>query len=103
YDDQNAIVRQKIHATALRRMAPLLNTIVKQGIDEGVFHLTDPELMGEMILALSEGMNDAVARLLLTNESLIGLLAPVQRIMTTYTEALERILGSAPGFITLTD
>lgn len=103
YTDQNAIVRQKMHAESVRRFAPLLNAIVQQGIAEGVFNLAYAERSGGMMLALSEGMNDDIAQVWLSDTPDAEQYAHTQQIIDAYTQALERVLGAAPGFITLAD
>jgi AcrR family transcriptional regulator len=103
YTDQNAIVRQKMHAESVRLVTPLLNSIIHQGIADGVFNVPHPDLTGGMILALAEGLNDAVAWLMLSNDARANLFVPVQQIITAYNVAFERVLGAAPGFVSLTD
>jgi AcrR family transcriptional regulator len=103
YTDQNAIVRQKMHGDSLRRVTPLISSIVRQGIEEGVFNIAYPDLIGGMLLALSDGMNDEMAHLLLSNDPNANLFEPVWHIVRAYNDALGRILGTAPGSISLTN
>ena len=94
YSDDNAIVRQKTSAAGLKWFAPMLTTIICQGVQEGVITTPYPEQVSGVIMGLMYGLGDAIAESFLPN----GLNHDsLQRIdLTTlevYTDALERILG----------
>ena len=65
YTDDNAIVRQKVAAKALRRISPYLSTIIRQGIQEGSMDTPYPEQAGNIILALFLSLGDTFSSLLL--------------------------------------
>src|SRR5215471_7288362 len=52
YADDNAIVRQKARASAVKWVTPWLSVIIRQGIQEGVLTTPYPEQVGEVILSL---------------------------------------------------
>ena len=98
YTDDNAIVRQKVDAATIRRRAPLLDEIVRQGIQERTFTLSSPERMGEIILYLIHGMSNTHADLLLSLEHdqdeqrcIDGIVAAY----AAYMDAIERVLGTS--------
>ena len=62
YTDSNSLVRQKQEAAAMKRIAPMLAKIVRQGIAEGVFTTTYPDQIGSMIWGLAEGIVDQCRR-----------------------------------------
>jgi TetR/AcrR family transcriptional regulator, transcriptional repressor for nem operon len=103
YTDSNTLVRQKQEAAAVKRIAPMLAQIVRQGIAEGVFTTTYPDQIGSMIWALAEGITDNVAELLLGDAHLPDGLQRLEAIMGAYSEALERILGAPAGSLPLAD
>ncbi len=51
YQDENAIVRQKMHAKGYKIVAPLLSEIVQQGVQEGTMTCAYPDQAGEVAYA----------------------------------------------------
>jgi AcrR family transcriptional regulator len=103
YTDSNSLVRQKQEAAAMKRIAPMLAKIVRQGIAEGVFTTTYPDQIGSMIWGLDEGIVDNVAELLLSEEPPADALQRLETIIGAYSEAMERILGAPAGSLPLAD
>ncbi len=68
FSDENALVRAKVGEARAERFAPLLTEIVRQGIREGSFTTTHPELSGELILFLIQGLQYSLARVYSTFE-----------------------------------
>ncbi|MCX6047537.1 MAG: TetR/AcrR family transcriptional regulator [Chloroflexi bacterium] len=106
YNDDNAIVRQKVDEAVLKQRAPLLTEIVRQGIQEGVFTTAYPDQAGEVILSLLHGMGNAHAKLLLTVEPAHDEQRRVEAIVAThaaYLDAIERVLGAPANALVRTD
>jgi AcrR family transcriptional regulator len=103
YTDDNAIVRQKVQKILIQRVAPLYTTIIRQGIAEGIFTTSYPEQMSRIVMCLLQDLADALAGLLLAVEPHPDDLRRSQRIVATYTDAMERVLGSPPGSLVLMD
>ena len=103
YADENAIVRDKVRSTAVKRIAPLLATAVHQGIREGVLTASHPEQIGEVVLSLMQGLGDAYAEALLANEAGRPDVQQIERTVAAYTGALERVLGAPSGSLVLMD
>jgi len=103
YTDENAIVRQKVHAIGIQRVAPLYATIIRQGIAEGIFTTSYPDQMGRIVMCLLQDLADALAGLLLAVEPHPDDLRRSQRIVAAYTDALERVLGCPQGSLALMD
>ena len=100
FADDNAIVREKVDAALVERRAPLLNEIVRQGIQEGVFTTPHPDQAGEIILSLARGMGNTIAKLMLSFERDQADPHIIDAIVATYaaySDAIERILG-APSY-----
>ena len=66
FNDDNALVRQKVDEAVFTQRAPLIAEIVRQGIREGSFSTTHPDQAGEIILSLLQGMGNTHVRLLLS-------------------------------------
>jgi AcrR family transcriptional regulator len=103
FTDDNAIVRQKLRATAIREIAPLLAQIIRQGIQEGVMTVTYPDQLGEVIASLAQDAGERLGDLILSFDPGRDDMQRVERTIAVYTEAFERLLGVPPGSLTLVD
>jgi len=103
YTDSNAIVRIKQETAAFKRIAPLLAEIVRQGIAEGVFTTGYPDQIVNVLLGLSQGIGDAMAELLLSEEMPADALQRLEAIAGAYSQSLERVLGAPAGSLPLVD
>ncbi|GER90819.1 hypothetical protein KDW_49810 [Dictyobacter vulcani] len=94
YADDNAIFRHKLYASKVQRLTPELEEIIRQGIQEDVFHTPYPEQTARMILSLFEDIGYATVELLLTEEHTPDDLPQLERITSATTDAIERLLGA---------
>jgi TetR/AcrR family transcriptional regulator, transcriptional repressor for nem operon len=101
--DANALMRQKQEAAAMKRIAPVLAEIVRQGIDEGVFSTKYPEQFGSMIVGLSRGFEESVSELLLADKPPPDALERLEAAIGAYSDSMERILGAPAGSLPLGD
>lgn len=98
FADDNAIVREKTDEGHVQRRAPLLNAIVRQGIQEGVFTTPYPDQAGQVILSITHRMGNMVLKLMLAFEQNPHARNYVDEIVATSAataEAIERVLGSS--------
>ncbi len=98
YTDANALVRLKVDEAIREQRAPLLATIVRQGVREGVFTNTDPVMAGAVLVSLLNGMESAHARLLLSMPP--DVVEAVVAAQGAYMQAIERVLGAPAGCFT---
>ena len=103
YMDENAIVREKMLMAMMQYDAPLLATIIQQGVQEGVMRTVYPDQASDIALLLFQGVKQALAQLLLSAESKRSVRQRSEIIITAYTDALERILGIPPHTLNLAD
>jgi AcrR family transcriptional regulator len=97
FADDNAIVREKADEMIVQRRAPLLNAIVRQGIEEGVFTTPYPDQAGEIILAITRGMGNILLKIILAFEQDRGQLHYIDDMVANTAasaEAIERVLGA---------
>ncbi len=97
FADENAIVREKVDEAIVRRRGPLLNAIVRQGIEEGVFTTPYPDQAGGLILALTRGMGSRLPKLMLAAQQAPGehdIIGEVVATFDAYADAIERVLGA---------
>jgi len=101
--DENAIVRQKLSAMSVERVAPLLTQIIHQGIQESVLTTSYPDQAGEVVYSLLLSLGDSFIGLLLSHESERDHPQQLEILVTAYTDALERVLGAQRGSIVVID
>lgn len=103
YSDDNAIVREKFRKEVVRLVTPHFASIIRQGVSEGTFALTQPDRMARVALSLMLDTGDMAGELYLArHEGRIGL-AEVREQLSTYETAIERLLGAAPGTVQLVE
>jgi AcrR family transcriptional regulator len=97
HSDENIILRDKTRKIRLKAFAPVLASVISQGVSEGVFDTGPPDHVAEMILQIGTHLSDECARMLVheepNSESQRALLEKCQ----TYENAVERILGAPEG------
>ena len=106
FTDENALIRQNVDAARVERLAPLLTEIIRQGVQEGRFTTPHPELAGEIILYLIQGLQYSLARLNVGFE--MGLDEPrhmegVVAVYDAYMDTIERALGVPSSFLSHLD
>jgi AcrR family transcriptional regulator len=106
YADENAIVREKLMNNSAKMISALINPIIRQGIDEGVFKTGYPEMAGMIFFSLITQMSDSVGHILLkatttTIEDPDTSLKKMTEVVEAYTDAIERVLGTRAGCIHL--
>jgi AcrR family transcriptional regulator len=103
YADDNALVRYKAQATMARSLAPLFESLVEQGVREGVLSNQFADQVGPMVIALSLSLGEVLARLIMAHEPPPDALNHGARIVAAYTDAIERVLGAPAGSLRLID
>ena len=103
YSPGNDLVRARALAAGYEGFRPLMAAIIRQGAAEGAFDPTSPDDAAVILPALLTGSSDAISGLLL--DRLDGRVSyeEVQKFIDAFEEAIERILGLAPGSFTLVD
>lgn len=103
YSDDNAIVRERFRRETVRLVAPHFAAIIRQGIAEGTFSLTQPDDMARVVLALMMDTGDEAGQLYVARHAGKISLDDVRQRISTYESAIERLLGVAPGTLQLVD
>ena len=74
----------------------------REGIAEGVLHTPFPDQASQVVLALLQGVGDALGRLVLAPHS-DDAQARAEQLVAAYEHALERVLGLPAGSLSLVD
>jgi AcrR family transcriptional regulator len=104
--DENAIVRQKLMTMSLKWVTPLLNDIVRQGIQEGVFNTSYPDQVGNIIICVLLGLSDHILELMTSpdaNRNGTQIEKEINAYIGALTDAMERVLGAQKGSLKLID
>jgi AcrR family transcriptional regulator len=97
YADENALFRQKLYLARIKRLAPWLSQIIREGVAEGVFTTAYPARAARIILALLEDLEYATVEFLLVEEGKQIDTSRMVQIGEATADALERVLGMKPG------
>ena len=95
YNDDNAIVRQKMRSTiVIKGITSLLTGIIRQGIQEGVFTTSYPDQVGEVIVSLGFDFQETIGLQILSFDPQRDDMLSIERTVAVYTDAIERVLGA---------
>ena len=107
YDDDNALVRQKVYATTAKYFAAELGKVIRQGVQEGSFSTPYPDQAAAMITSLLTAWGDDFAQALFEREE-HGTALPenvtgenLEVTLAAYNHAVEQVLGAQPGSLHL--
>lgn len=96
YQDENALLRQKMFNASLKRISPHLATIIRQGNQEGSWSCANPDETVVMLLYLLQGFSDSLAEKLLSPDSSLDA-TWLSHSVQVYTNAVERVLNAPPA------
>lgn len=101
--EDDALLRQKLSKEAMRTTAPLLEAIIRQGCDEGVFDTGHPHeaslIITGMGIHLADAFIDAIAADGNVGADISG--PHIRRVLAAYVDSFERILGAPPGSLSI--
>ncbi len=106
YAPDNLAFRLLVDRESAQRLAPLLSTIVGQGVDEGQFLTAYPDQAGAIIFAIIQALQDAMAQRLLEVQHRSPSSPIVNDLVNTHgahMEAIERYLGVPMGTLNRVD
>jgi AcrR family transcriptional regulator len=98
HDENNALLRQKLTRQSMRTTAPMLEAIIRQGCDEGVFDTDYPHQAAMIITGMAIHLADAFADAI-EADGAVGsdVSGPnIQGVLAAYFQAFERILRAPP-------
>ena len=103
YHDDNLVARQKFFTKSTQSTAGFMTDVICQGVREGTMTTPYPEQVGELILALFLDLGETLSQFILADNRSLEQMERVGRTIAMYGDALERILGVAPGSLPLVD
>lgn len=103
FNDENAIVRQKVLNGGLERLGPLLAIIFHQGRREGVMNTPYPDEVGGLFFTAFQNIGEPFVKLALSSDPPAERFERLQRMFALYSDVLERMLGAPPGSLPIVD
>ena len=101
--DENAVVREHLRRGLVRRLQPVMTTIVRQGLAEGVFRVSSPDASARVLISLIQGLNEDATDLFLALDSGEISFEFLEARLLSYAQAFERILDADPGSLKFAD
>jgi AcrR family transcriptional regulator len=101
FHPNNLRLRHTFNYYTKQLFGPLYATIIRQGVEEGVFRVTYPEETAEMIMLLSFGIGDELVPLVLSMEEDPDALEQLKRKLWSFERAIERLLGAEANLLQL--
>lgn len=98
-DEKNLHVREKLISTSGDIIAPILTQFVQQGIEEGDFSTSHPELIGEVIYQIFITMGNSIIKHLISINEDEGKREKIHSTFTIFTEIIEKTLNAPKGTI----
>jgi len=100
YSDENALARQKMLNMTVENLGPMFTEIIKQGVQEGTFSTSYPEVASVVTINLIHDLAYASGQMLMSEEiKQSENLLQVETLYAAYSDALERVLGAPKGSI----
>lgn len=99
YDEKNDLVRQRFVSRLVPRAARTIESIIRQGVTEGVFTARFPEEAATLLIQMSVGVSETVTKLMLSAvlSGRRGAPKKAETMVRAYVDAMERIVGAPPG------
>jgi AcrR family transcriptional regulator len=103
YKPENNLLLQKMMEKHIAFTVPFLTKVIQQGVEEGVFHIPDPEDAGELLLRIGYAVNDMLKQYYLKVEEHPEYLDIIKKKLRLWDYTLERFLGTPEGTIKVAD
>ena len=103
YNDDNAVLRNKLKTASITVTAPPLSKIVRQGIEEGMFDTRYPDEIGDIIIVIGQFLSETLASLLLGEDGSSVSLRTIESKIVVAHYSMERLLGAPSGSVKIFD
>ena len=103
YQDDDASVRDHRRHTLIELIGPLMDDVIRDGVEAGALHSRQPAQLGRLLLLLACDVNDEVCHLLATNVENPDRMIRMLELLNAYRESVETLCGAPFGSIQLFD
>lgn len=102
--DNNLALRNRMLKHTIEETAPIYTGIIKQGVGEGCFNVTYPELTSKFIISSFVFNGEEMTKWFLKEECTEEVIKGIRDQLIFFEDVLERLLGAKKGVIkTVTD
>lgn len=102
--DNNLALRNRMLKHTIEETAPIYTGIIKQGVEEGCFNVTYPELTSKFIISSFVFNGEEMTKWFLKEECTEEVIKGIRDQLIFFEDVLERLLGAKKGVIkTVTD
>ncbi|MFC1726739.1 hypothetical protein ACFL4T_14040, partial [candidate division KSB1 bacterium] len=103
YRDENLLFTHKIYQRGISIYGPVFSSVIKQGVQEGLFNTHFDNEMGELLIRLFKSLNDKFAELIFEVDEKPQNVQFIVELLKMYNDTIERILGAKKDSINLGD
>lgn len=103
YAQGSVQIRECVKQALLDNARPLLDDVIREGVEQGLFYTRYPEEIGELLLAIYANINDEIAAQLANSLTGEGNISRLIDHLTVCRYAIEQLLGAPYGSIVLFD
>ncbi len=97
--DNNLVLRNRILKHTINETVPIYCGIIKQGINEGLFNVSYPELTSRFIITSFVFNGEEMTHLFLEDEYTEEVVKGIKEQLLFFEDVLERLLGTEKGVI----
>lgn len=104
YAPGNDMLRYRMRSAGIQRYQPYFESIIAEGIQQGVFTVTDASITATILFTVVTDLSDTLSRLILNRSIATDVkVQEIERLIQEYTSAVERMLGAPAGSMALID
>lgn len=97
----NIVLGMKVVEKTIQKGAPVIQSIIEQGIGEGVFNTAFPRETAELYINLSSIVNGSITQILLASGKNAESIEKIRKMLLFYEDIFKRVLGVEKGSVNL--
>lgn len=101
YRPENLQLRIQLRERSLEKLAPIISSIISEGVSIGEFSVEYPNLCGEYIIGSFSYLSEQFSRMILSSDCPSDLMPDLLKLINFMEWTLERLLGAREGSIIL--
>lgn len=99
YSDDNTIFRTRLEKAQMQNFAFKFAIIIEQGCQEGLFAVTHPQEISQIILAIMQDFSHKLLDSILNPQKNYAQPPEISQLVQIYQQSIEKLLGAKPGSI----
>lgn len=103
YVDGDVHFRDQLRTYMLESLRPMVDEVLREGMEAGDFFTRNPGTLGKLILMLGYDVNDEVCRILAAESDNPDCIITIMDLLDVYRESIETLCGASFGNILLFD